>query len=33
MGDFKHSGEYQYQMLRANVDMLKLIQASLLDHS
>ena len=26
VGDFKNSGEYQYQQLRVNVDMLKLIQ-------
>ena len=28
MGTFKTPGEYQYQTLRCNVDMLKIIQAS-----
>jgi CCR4-NOT transcription complex subunit 7/8 len=28
VGTFKTPGEYQYQTLRCNVDMLKLIQAS-----
>jgi len=27
VGTYKTPGEYQYQMLRCNVDMLKLIQA------
>lgn len=29
VGNFKNSGEYHYQMLRCNVDMLKLIQLGL----
>ena len=29
MGTFKNSGEHQYQTLRCNVDMLKLIQLGL----